>query len=199
MAELKISNELRGDLGETIFEHYCVKQGFCYIKLEQIYNTLTPKRKLAFCHGRDRIEIRIPEELINEIWEYSIPINGKDNRPYFVFDYLTIPLNDNIKPLAKGEYKFLRDIPARAFYWIEVKTGKSQPSVPQLTYAERATIKVKLFRVKLENFDRFEVEHETLNVSNYRTLNETASEYGNEDNILNTESGKIIITIDKEE
>lgn len=199
MAELKISNELRGDLGETIFEHYCIKQKFCYIKLEQIYNNLNLKRKLTFCHGRDRIEIRIPEELVKEIGEYSKPINGKDNRPYFVFDYLTVPFNDNIKQTAKGEYEFLRILPARAFYWIEVKTGKSQPSIQQLDYAERATMKVKLFRVKLENFDKFEVEHETLSASNYSSLHESGTEYSNAGNILNTESGKITITIDKEE
>lgn len=199
MAELKISNELRGDLGESIFEHYCIKQGFCYIKLEQIYNNLTPKRKLDFCYGRDRIEIRIPDELVNEIWEYSIPTNGKNNRPYFVFDYLTIPFKDNFRSIAQGEYKALRTLPARAFYWVEVKTGSSQPTENQLSYAKKAKIKVKLFRVKLENFDRFEVEHETLSPSNYSSLHENAFEYGYEDNMLISESGKITITIDKEE
>lgn len=199
MARLEISNRLRGDLGETIFEHYCIKQKFCYITLEQIYNNLSPKRRLTFCYSRDRIEILIPDELMDEIWNYSIPINGKDNRPYFVFDYLTIPFNDNIKQISEGEYEILRPIPVRAFHWIEVKTGKSQPSPPQLNYAKRSIIKVKLFRIKLENFDRFEVEHETLNTASYNFLLENGNEYGNDDNILNFESGKITITINREE
>lgn len=199
MPELSISNELRGDLGEKIFEHYCIDQGFCYITLEQIYNNLTPKRKLSFCHGRDRIDITIPNELVNEIWDFSIPTNGKNNRPYFVFDYLTIPFRDNFKRIKQGIYEPIRVLPAKAFYWVEVKTGESKLTDNQKVYADKAKIKVKLFRIKLESFDKFEVQHETIGLLNYSNiLREETLSYSESPNMLDSERGSIVITVNGE-
>jgi len=51
MSILEKNNELQGDLGETIFKHFCNDRQYAYIKLEKIYNTFTPDNKLIFNYG----------------------------------------------------------------------------------------------------------------------------------------------------
>jgi len=38
MGKLRMSKNLIGQLGELFFEHYCIQNGYAYIKLEHIYN-----------------------------------------------------------------------------------------------------------------------------------------------------------------
>jgi len=122
MTKLQITPELRGDLGELYFKHLCMQRGFAFTKLEDIYNTFTPQDILEFKFGFDRVLIKIPEEIVDEIRRISKPLDVNGSLS-FVFDFLTCRLG---KEYVVGDEVNVRHV--TAFSWVEVKTGTSQLS-----------------------------------------------------------------------
>lgn len=123
--KLELSNELQGDMGELIFKHYCYKNRFAYIRLEKIHKTFRRDNLLEFKFKNQLIIVEIPDEIADEVWKVCKPSNGKNDKPTYVFDYLTVNLDyyfDNI------DGKFVKNIIpfcTKAFAWAEVKTGAS--------------------------------------------------------------------------
>lgn len=156
MTKLKVTQKIQGNFGELLFEHFCQKNNYAYISLEEIYNTLTPRNLLKLRFGDRRIPVRIPNNIVGEIREFSIPINQNEMKPNYVFDFLTVSLkfsflkeNDKIK-----QQPFLTD---KAFNWIEIKTGKAKLSKSQREYKEKSRIGLRLFRIKTSLPTSFEV------------------------------------------
>lgn len=84
--------KLQGDIGELIFEHFCQRNQYAYIRLDEIYTTLSRQNRLKFKYGDRRISVRLPNDIADEIREFSRPINKDEFKPNFVFDFLTVSL-----------------------------------------------------------------------------------------------------------
>jgi len=158
MGKLRSTNVLKGDYGELIFEHFSQQNNYAYISLEEIYNTLTPKNKLVFRYGRERIRVDIPEEIIEEIRKFSKPTNEREGKPYFVFDYLTVSIR-SFFCIDKEKKCTVQNRPPKkiCFNWVEIKTGKAKLTKNQKKYMEEAKIPVSVFRIPVEIPDEIEV------------------------------------------
>jgi len=142
MTRLEITPELRGDLGELYFKHLCMQRGYAFIKLEAIYNTLTPQGRLIFKYQFYRVNIQIPDSIVDEVRRVCRPtdLNASDA---FVFDFLTCKLG---KEFMLGNEVNIRG--ASTFSWVEVKSGASKLSKHQEEIARTCKIKFNVFRVK---------------------------------------------------
>ena len=155
MGKLKTTRKLKGDYGELIFEHFCQKNNYAYIGLEEIYNNLTPKNKLYFKYGYHRILVNLPSDIIEEVREVCRPSNNKENEPSFVFDYLTVSLHTSFDKKYSKERRGMVHFQIRpptnnAFNWVEIKTGKSRLSRNQKATKEKCVLPVVVFRIPIE-------------------------------------------------
>jgi hypothetical protein len=141
MAGIRVTNQLRGDLGELYFKHLCQQRGYAYARLEEIYQRFSPKGIIVFKMGFDRIAVAIPEEVIDEIWRVCRPTLIGGN-PSFVFDFLTCSVGDGY------DVSDINELPVSAFNWVEIKTGGGQLSMHQGKVARDCKIPVSVFRVK---------------------------------------------------
>lgn len=158
MGKLKVSNRLQGDYGELVFEHFSTQNNYAYIKLEEIYHTLTPKNKLVFQYGYQRIVVDIPEEITEEIRQFCKPSNQKDEQPSFVYDYFTVSIRNCFSYDSKKRiYEQCKPPVPKSFHWVEVKTGKSKLSKNQKAYKEVSKIGVSVFRVPTDLPEELEV------------------------------------------
>ena len=144
MTKLDVTNELRGDLGELYFKHLCQRSGYAYLRLEDIYNNLTPKSVLEFKLGFDRILIELPEEISDEVWRVCQPLDV-DGSPSYVFDFLTCKMDREYS--LEDENVF----PASNFHRVEVKTGESELSRHQEEVRNQCKMQFDVFRI--ENVD----------------------------------------------
>lgn len=142
MTRLTIDNEFKGDLGEFYFKRYCNEHGYAYIKLEDIYNTLTPKGELEFKKGFARIIVKIPDEIIPEIHKVCKPnVKSTKASPSFVFDFLTCQMH------KETDFSDVKNKLPRDFVWVEIKTGTSELSANQLKTAEQVKLRFAIFRI----------------------------------------------------
>ncbi len=144
MTKIGVTNQLRGDLGELYFKHLCQQRSYAYLRLEDIYNTFSPRAVLEFKLGFDRIPVEIPEEIQDEIWKVSKP-SDVDGSPSFVFDFLTCKIDDDYST------EQINIFPATNFHWVEVKTGNSELSRRQEEVRSQCKMKFDIFRI--ENVD----------------------------------------------
>lgn len=148
MGKLRTDKKLQGDYGELIFEHFSRQNNYAYISLEEIYNTLTPKNKLVFKYRYERIEVDLPEEIVEEVRTFCKPTNQKDKEPSFVFDYLTVSIRGCFAYDSEKDAHYQTRVPIKeSFNWVEIKTGKSKLTKNQKEYKEKAKISVCVFRV----------------------------------------------------
>jgi hypothetical protein len=149
MGQLKITDSFKGDLGELIFEHFAHQNSYAYLKLEEIYNTLSPKNKLCFRYNRQRIPVQLPDDVIPEITQISTPLNKNKREPYFVFDYMTLCLRSYCidQPVEKY-YKIKEPVHKNSLTWVEIKYNKGILSENQLQAMSKCQIPVKIFHVK---------------------------------------------------
>lgn len=141
MVKIRVTNQLRGDLGELYFKHLCEQRDYAYAKLEDLYNALSPRGVIVFKMGFDRIPVAIPNEIVGEIWEVCRP-TMIDGSPSFVFDFLTCRMTGGY------DVSMVNEKPKDVFNWIEIKTGGSQLSRHQQAVAEKCMIRVSVFRIK---------------------------------------------------
>ncbi|HLF54834.1 MAG TPA: hypothetical protein VI612_03880 [Candidatus Nanoarchaeia archaeon] len=139
MATIELTPQLQGDLGELYFKHFTKERNYAYIKLEDIYNTLTLKNELVFRNGFERLPIKIPDEIIEEVRKFAMPIkNYPSTSPGFIFDFLTLSLWP--EPEKRGKEK-------DQFHWVEIKTGNAELSEGQKQAKKEAKLQVDVFRV----------------------------------------------------
>jgi hypothetical protein len=120
-----ITPELMGALGETYYKEYCAQRGWAYTSLEQIYKNKIQNDRLEFKFGFERIIVKIPSEIRNEIQSLAVPSNNNEANPSFVYDFLACKAYESDDP------RILNDVKAEDFRWVEVKTGKSKLSSNQ--------------------------------------------------------------------
>ncbi len=149
MVEFKLTPKLQGDMGELIFEHFSEKRGYAYIKLEEIYNTLTPKNILRFRYGYERINAKLPDNIVEEIRAVCKPSNEKEDEPSFVFDYLTVYTNRSFKKID-GKWVQKDSIDLSNLFWVEIKTGKSKLSANQKRTKKNVKLRFCVFRINTE-------------------------------------------------
>jgi len=162
MTKLRVTSKIKGDTGELLFEHFCQRNQYAYIRLEEIYNSLTPRCVLSFRYGDRRIKVEIPTDIQDEVRRFSIPINNDDSTPNFVYDFLTVSLRFSFQEI---DNKYIQQpyLTKKAFNWIEIKTGKSKLSKSQKSYKKKSIIGVQLFRVITQLPNNYEVTYEELN------------------------------------
>lgn len=144
MVYLEFDNHLKGDFGELVFEHFSKKNGYAYIKLEDIYKTLTPNNVLTFRQGWMRRKIKLPDDMIEEVRMICKPSNDNDGSPSFVFDYLTIGLP---KAYFDDKGNQIKEFTRFAFHWVEIKTNKSVLTPNQETTIKKIKTPFYVFRV----------------------------------------------------
>lgn len=158
--KLELSNELQGDMGELIFKHYCFKNKFAIIRLEKIFKTFRRDNKLEFKYKNQLISVGIPDDIADEVWSISRPSNGKNEKPTYVFDYLTVNIEHYFDEKNGVFIRNKTHFYTKAFAWSEVKTGISHLTENQLALKKRSKIPIKVFRVT-SNFPRtFEIKYE---------------------------------------
>ncbi len=143
MANLKITPELLGALGETYYKEYCAQHGWAYVSLEQIYKNPIQNDRLEFKFGFERILVKIPSDIQQEIINLAKPSNNKAENPSFVYDFLAC------KAYASKDPRNLDGVEAKDFRWIEVKTGMSDLSQNQIDMVGK--IKIPLIRFRVAN------------------------------------------------
>jgi len=151
MGKLRVSKKLQGDYGELIFEHFSKQNNYAYITLEEIYRTFTPRNKLVFRYGYERIEVDIPDEIVEEVRSFCKPTNKKEEEPSFVFDYLTVSIRGCFSLNSKTGVTHQSRPPIRkSFNWVEIKTGKAKLSKNQKAYIEKSLIGVSIFKIPIK-------------------------------------------------
>ncbi len=155
MGDILTNEKIRGDIGELIFEHFSEKNEYAVISLEEIYRTLKPDNKLIFRYGYERIEVKLPDDIAEEVRKFSRPTNNRENDPSFVYDFLTVSLKFSFKKTPKNDYNVRYHIQEpyitkKAFNWVEIKTGKGKLTKNQIKYGEETIIGLQVFRVDLD-------------------------------------------------
>ena len=159
MGKLKTNRKLQGDYGEIIFEHFSEQNNYAYISLEDIYNTLTPNNKLSFKFGYERIEVTLPEEIVNEVRGVCQPTNRRDADPSFVYDYFTVTLRTCFEwDSQRNVHRQIKPTNPACFNWVEVKTGKSGLSKNQKEFAKRCSLPISIFRIPVEIPKEIDIE-----------------------------------------
>lgn len=143
MGNLNITPELLGSLGETYYKEYCAQHGWAYASLEQIYKKPIHNDRLEFKFGFERILVKIPSEIQQEIVEIAKPSNNKEENPSFVYDFLACKAYESKDP------RHLDEIKTDDFRWVEVKTGNTELSPNQIDALRK--IKLPLIRCRVAN------------------------------------------------
>jgi hypothetical protein len=156
MTLLPTTSKIQGQIGELVFEHFCQKNKYAYISLDEIYNSSATKNMLRFRFGDRRIAVRIPDDIAEEIHLFSVPINRDDYKPNYVYDFLTVSLLWSFT-LTNDRYIPKPYLSKKAFNWIEIKTGKAKLSLAQKRYKRESLIGVQIFRINTDLPQTFDV------------------------------------------
>tara|TARA_B100000029_G_C17089066_1_gene783533 strand:+ start:89 stop:634 length:546 start_codon:yes stop_codon:yes gene_type:complete len=139
MVTPRITNKLRGSLGEIYYKEFCDQRGWAYISLENIHQTMNPEWNFVFKKGFHRINISIPEEIRKEIESLVKPTNSSATSPSFVFDFLACKVG------TYKEYSKIKSSPL--FTWVESKTGSAVFSASQINAMSKITLPLAIFHV----------------------------------------------------
>ena len=130
---LKSIPQLIGSLAEVYYKEYSdQKGGWAFTSLEGVHTKIDSK-VLDFKMGFNRLQVRIPEELIPEIKDVSKPKLVKGS-PSYVFDFLACKIKDT---------ESISDILNKSsdnFRWIEVKSEGGKVSSNQLETMNKVEI-----------------------------------------------------------
>jgi len=136
----KISNTLKGTLGELYYKAFCEQQGWAFTRLENIHASMNPDWIFTFKKGFHRIKIRIPKQFRNEIDWLAQPTNRTEHSPSFVFDFLACKVGKfrNYTGVKTGDF----------FSWVESKTGTGGFSTNQVNAMEKIKIPLAIFHIE---------------------------------------------------
>ena len=139
MAKPRISNKLKGSLGEIYYKVYCEQTGWAYTSLEDIYNSMNSKWIFTFKQGFHRIQVSIPKEIRSEINMLVKPTNNSVHSPSFVFDFLACKV---------GRSKKYEGIKSSDFFtWVESKTGRGIFSASQINAMSKINLPLAIFHI----------------------------------------------------
>jgi len=135
----RITNKLRGSLGEIYYKEFCDQRGWAYTSLENLYEYMNPDWIFVFKKGFHRIKIRIPEKIRNEVTELIKPTNLSQSSPSFVFDFLACKVGDS------KNYSGVKT--SDNFTWVESKTGSGVFSGSQVNAMSKIKISLAIFHI----------------------------------------------------
>jgi hypothetical protein len=135
----RITNKLRGALGEIYYKEFCDQEGWAYTSLENIYESMNPEWTFTFKKGFDRIKITIPEKIREEVKMLIKPTNRSKTSPSFVFDFLAC----NVK-----KYREYSKVNSDVFFtWVESKTGHMIFSGSQIRTMSKIELPLAIFHI----------------------------------------------------
>lgn len=139
MVTPRITNKLRGSLGEIYYKEFCDQAGWAYISLENIYEYMNSEWIFTFKKGFDRIKIEIPEKIREEVKMVIKPTNRSKTSPSFVFDFLAC----NVK-----KYREYSNVNSDVFFtWVENKTGHMVFSGSQIMTMSKIALPLAIFHI----------------------------------------------------
>jgi len=135
----RITNKLRGSLGEIYYKEFCDQTGWAYTSLENLYESMNPEWTFTFKKGFHRIKIIIPEDIRDEVTEIIKPTNQSLTSPSFVYDFLAC----NVK-----KYREYSEVKSVSFFtWVESKTGHAIFSGSQIRTMSKITLPLAIFHI----------------------------------------------------
>ena len=139
MVTPRISNKLRGSLGEIYYKEYCDQKGWAYTSLENIYSSMNPEWIFTFKKGFHRIKVQIPQEIRDEISSLVKPTNYSESSPSFVFDFLACKVGTfkNYSGVKSSDY----------FAWVESKTGAGIYTSNQANTMSKIKLPLAIFHI----------------------------------------------------
>ncbi len=139
MVTPRITNKLRGSLGEIYYKEFCDQEGWAYTSLENIYESMNSEWTFTFKKGFDRIKITIPERIREEVKMLIKPTNRSKTSPSFVFDFLAC----NVK-----KYREYSQVNSDVFFtWVESKTGQMIFSGSQIRTMSKIELPLAIFHI----------------------------------------------------
>ena len=139
MVTPRITNKLKGSLGEIYYKEYCDQGGWAYISLENLYTEKKPNWTFTFKKGFHRIQVKIPKEIQREISWLVKPSNNSLHSPSFVFDFLACKV---------GQAKSYPGVKTSDFFtWVESKTGNSKFSSNQVRTMSMINLPLAIFQI----------------------------------------------------
>jgi len=142
MANIKITPRLAGTLSQAYYKEFCDQHGYAYTSLERIHEVGIEKGVLKFKKGFNRIMVKLPDEIINEVKTVSRPSNSSILKPSFVYDFLACKVGQDWKERDIMNVKNKHD-----FCWVDVKTGNTELTPNQISTLKKITIPLYRFRV----------------------------------------------------
>ena len=139
MVSPRITNKIRGSLGEIYYKEFCDQRGWAYTSLENLYEFMNPDWIFLFKKGFHRIKIRIPEKFRDEITDLIKPTNLSQSSPSFVFDFLACKVGDS------KNYSGIRT--SDNFTWVESKTGSGIFSGSQVNTMSKIKLSLAIFHI----------------------------------------------------
>jgi len=135
----RITNKLKGSLGEIYYKEFCDQRGWAYTSLENIYEYMNPDWTFIFKKGFHRIKIRLPENIRDEVTDLVKPTNLTQSSPSFVFDFLACKVGDskNYSGVQTGD----------KFTWVESKTGPGFFSGSQINAMSKIKLALAIFKI----------------------------------------------------
>ena len=135
----RITNKLRGSLGEIYYKEFCDQQGWAYTSLENLYSSMNPDWSFTFKKGFHRIKVRIPQKIRTEISWLVKPTNNSESNPSFVFDFLACKV---------GKSKNYSGVKSSDFFsWVESKTGTGIFSTSQINALSKIKLPIAIFHI----------------------------------------------------
>ena len=159
MVTPRITNKLRGSLGEIYYKEFCDQEGWAYTSLENIYESMNPEWVFTFKKGFHRIQIPIPEKIREEVKMLIKPTNQSKTSPSFVFDFLACRV---------GRSKKYEGVQTSDFFtWVESKTGKGLFSSSQINTMSKINLPLAIFHIDnvLEQPESIEMKFDIKNNS----------------------------------
>ena len=137
MVTPRITNKLKGSLGEIYYKEYCDQKGWAYTSLENLYESKNSKWTFTFKKGFRRIKVTIPKDIRNEVNLLANPTNNSFTSPSFVFDFLACKV---------GTHKnYSQEQSSDKFAWVECKTGNAIFTSNQINTMSRITLPLAIF------------------------------------------------------
>ncbi len=100
---------------------------------------MNPEWIFTFKKGFHRIQIKIPENIRDEVKWLVKPSNHSSTSPSFVFDFL------NCKVGTYKDYSTVK--PNSIFNWAEIKTGQSPFTTSQVNAMSKITMPLAIFHI----------------------------------------------------
>ncbi len=137
MVTPRITNKLRGSLGEIYYKEYCDQKGWAYTSLENIYESKNSEWTFTFKKGFCRIKITIPKDIRPEINLLANPTNNSFSSPSFVFDFLACRVGNNAT--------YSKEPSSENFAWVECKTGNAVFTSNQINTMSKIILPLAIF------------------------------------------------------